>query len=174
MQNYTYNGYTIREILPSDNPDVATLIRYNLKNNGLDIPGTVYFDTCVDDIYGVYAGRERCGYYVMLNEDGKVIGGIGFDALERIPGCAELQKMYLDDSVKGQGLSYILIDFIEERMRDAGFTTAYLETHSNLQVAIHVYEKCGYNHIDRPKEVEHGAMDHFYIKKLNTHRSELL
>jgi putative acetyltransferase len=166
MQNYTYNGYTIREILPSDNPDVAILIRYNLKTNGLDIPGTVYFDACVDDIYGVYAGRERCGYYVLVNEHGKVVGGIGYDTLDFKPGYAELQKMYLDDSVKGQGLSYVLISFIEDRMRETGFTTSYLETHSNLTTAIHVYEKSGYKLIDRPEEVGHGAMDHFYTKNL--------
>lgn len=174
MTDYTHNGYTIRAITPDDNPAVAKLIRYNLKKHNLDIPGTVYFDACVDDIHGVYDGRDRCGYYVLINEDGKLVGGIGYDALERTPRCAELQKMYLDDSVKGQGLSYILIGFIEEKMRENGYTNAYLETHSNLPTAIHVYEKCGYIRIDRPKDVEHGAMDHFYIKKLNTHRSELL
>ena len=163
---YSYNNYTIRRMLPEDNSDVANLIRYNLKKHGLDIPGTVYFDACVDNIHGVYDGRDRCGYYVMLNESGKVVGGIGFDALERISGCAELQKMYLNDSVKGQGLSYILVRYIEERMRDAGYTSSYLETHSNLEAAIHVYEKSGYNRIDRPEDVEHGAMDHFYFKNL--------
>ncbi len=164
---YSHNGYTIRKILPADNSAVAILIRHNLKKHGLDIPGTVYFDACVDDIHGVYDGREGCGYYVLLDEEGRLVGGIGFDALDRIPGCAELQKMYLDDSVKGRGLSYILIGFIEERMKENGYTNAYLETHSNLPIAIHVYEKCGYIRIERPKEVEHGAMDHFYIKELN-------
>jgi len=84
----------------------------------------------------------------------------------RIPDGAELQKMYLDDVAKGKGLSYFLIGFIEERMREAGIRTAYLETHSNLQVAIHVYGKCGYTRVERPAEVGHSTMDHFYVKAL--------
>lgn len=168
MKDFTYKGYTIRRIIPEDNPAVAVLIRYNLKKHHLDIPGTVYFDSCVNDIYGVYADRDNCGYYVLLDDTGTLVGGIGFDRLARISDCAELQKMYLDDSVKGQGLSYILIEFVEAQMLKAGFNKAYLETHSNLEAAIHVYEKCGYKPIDRPTEVEHGAMYHFYFKSLDT------
>jgi putative acetyltransferase len=166
MENISHNGYTIRKMLPEDNGTVAGIIRYNLKKNGLDIPGTVYFDPCVDDLYSFYTGQDGRGYYVLTDETGNVVGGIGFDKMVRIPDCAELQKMYLDDSAKGNGLSYFLIGFIENRMRDAGFRVSYLETHSNLQVAIHVYEKMGYRLIERPADVEHGAMDHFYIKEL--------
>jgi putative acetyltransferase len=74
--------------------------------------------------------------------------------------------MYLDDTAKGNGLGYFLIRFIENRMREAGIKTAYLETHSHLKVAIHVYERCGYTRIDRPAEVGHSTMDHFYKKDL--------
>ena len=74
--------------------------------------------------------------------------------------------MYLNDSVKGNGLGYFLISFIEERMKEAGMKTSYLETHSNLQAAIHIYEKMGYIRIRRPDEVGHSTMDHFYYKEL--------
>lgn len=36
-----------RKLLPRDNTAMAELIRYNLKANGLDIPGTVYFDEII-------------------------------------------------------------------------------------------------------------------------------
>ena len=166
MKDCTYNGYTIRKIIPQDNADVAAIIRYNLKKHNLDIPGTAYFDPYIEDLYSFYAGRDCCGYYVLIDENGRVVGGIGFDKIDTIPNGAELQKMYLDDSAKGKALSYILIQFIEERMREAGIKTSYLETHSNLQVAIHVYEKLKYIRIERPAEVEHSTMDHFYIKEL--------
>ena len=52
---------------------------------------------------------------------------------------AELQKLYLNDSAKGFGLGYELIEFIEGKMRRAGYKQSYLETHDNLQAAIHIY-----------------------------------
>ena len=165
MYDSTEKGYKIRKITPADNADLAALIRYNLKKHGLDIPGTVYFDSCLDDLYSYY--EKTCGeYYVLTDKAGKVVGGIGFEKFSRIPQGVELQKMYLSDSVKGKGLSYFLIGFLTERVKEAGFQKIYLETHSNLSAAIHVYEKCGFVRISRPEEVEHSTMDHFYLKIL--------
>lgn len=166
MENSTHSGYQIRKMTPQDNENMAAIVRYNLKKHNLDIPGTAYFDSCLDDLCSFYEGRDCCGYYVLADESGSVVGGIGFDKTSTIPNGAELQKMYLADSAKGKGLSYFLIGFIEDCMRRAGITTSYLETHSNLKIAIHVYEKCGYEQIARPAEVEHSTMDRFYIKEL--------
>lgn len=160
------NGYRIRKMLPKDNAAMALLVRGNLKAHGLDIPGTVYFDPCVDDLCAAYSEHEKQGYYVLVDADDTVLGGIGFEETAVFPCCAELQKLYLADAVKGQGLGYVLVDFIEERMREAGFAASYLETHHNLQAAIHIYEKRGYKQIERPAAVVHGAMDHFYYKPL--------
>ena len=102
----------------------------------------------------------------MENETGKVIGGIGFANFEPMKDTAELQKLYLDDSAKGFGLSYDMIEFIENKMREAGYKQSYLETHDNLKAAVHIYEKCGYKEIERPKEVVHSTMNRFFLKKL--------
>ncbi len=159
-------SYKIREMEPGDNSAMAELIRVNLKKHNLDIPGTVYFDSILDNLYEFYSGDKKRGYYVMTDENGRVIGGIGLDEFVHIPDCAELQKLYLDDSAKGKGLSYKLVEFIEDKMREKGYKSAYLETHHNLQVAIHLYERCGYKKIGRPKEIIHSAMTGFYFKKL--------
>lgn len=42
----------------------------------------------------------------------------------------------------------------------------YLETHSNLKVAMKLYEKQGFREIEKPEAAVHGTMDHFYFKKL--------
>lgn len=160
------NGFYLRKMLPRDNATMALLVRGNLKAHGLDIPGTVYFDPCVDDLCAAYSEHEKQGYYVLVDADDTVLGGIGFEETAVFPCCAELQKLYLADAVKGQGLGYVLVDFIEERMREAGFAASYLETHHNLQAAIHIYEKSGYEQIERPAAVVHGAMDRFYYKSL--------
>lgn len=158
--------YQIREMVPEDNSAVAKLIRDNLKNHGLDIPGTVYFDPGLDNLYDVYKGSRKRGYFVLTDTKDLVIGGIGFDEFLPFEDCAELQKLYLADSVKGSGLGYRLISFVEDKMKEAGYKVSYLETHKNLQAAMHIYEKSGYKLIERPKEVGHGAMTHFYLKRL--------
>ena len=42
----------------------------------------------------------------------------------------------------------------------------YLETHSNLNVAMRMYEKYGFHLIGRPETVVHSTMDRFYMKEL--------
>lgn len=158
--------YKIRKILPKDNKTIVEIIRYNLKNHGLDIPGTVYFDSGLDKLSEVYSS-EKTGYFVLVDNNDNTVGGIGFAEFESIEDCAELQKLYIADSAKGLGLGYKLINFVEEKMLEAGFQSSYLETHENLKAAIHIYEKSGYFKIDRPKSVAHGAMNRFYFKKLS-------
>jgi len=117
-----------REMTEADNEAVATLVRNNLIQFGLDIPGTVYFDEGLDHLSDYYGTEER-RYFVIEDGSGKVIGGIGFARFEPMEDTAELQKLYLDDSTKGSGLGYELVDFIEGKMRDAGY---------NVQRHVHV------------------------------------
>ena len=142
-----------------------TLVRDNLKRYKLDIPGTVYFDEGLDTLSDYYGNDER-RYYVIEDDNGQVIGGIGFARFELMEDTAELQKLYLKDSAKGSGLGYKLIEFIEDRMREAGYKVSYIETHDKLQAAIHIYEKKGYEEIERPREVVHSSMNRFFRKAL--------
>ena len=167
MGDKVLNGkYEIKKLIPEYNNQMAKLIKYNLKNHGLDIPGTAYFDSSLDNLCEFYSESDKRGYYVITDENDKVLGGIGFAEFEVFDGCAELQKLYLDDSVKGLGLGYVMMEFIESKVKEAGYNKAYLETHSNLKVAIHLYERIGYERIDRPSDVAHGAMDYFFLQNL--------
>ena len=154
-----------REMTEEDNAVVAALVRDNLKLYKLDIPGTVYFDEGLEHLSDYYGNDER-RYYVIEDDNGQVMGGIGFARFELMEDTAELQKLYLKDSAKGSGLGYKLIEFIEDRMREAGYKVSYLETHDKLQAAIHIYEKKGYEEIERPKEVVHSSMNRFFRKAL--------
>ncbi len=146
---------------------LADLIRTNLKAHQLDIPGTVYFDDGLDhlsDFYSPFPNKRH--YAILLDDKRQLIGGIGLAEFEGFENCAELQKLYLHDSVKGQGIGYLMIKHIEEKAKSLGYKQMYLETHTNLQAAIHIYEKSGYAQIDPPKSVCHGAMNRFYLKQL--------
>ncbi len=151
-----------RPLTPRYDAPLAELIRTALETHHLDIPGTVYFDEGLDHLSQYYSSDGR-SYYVLL-KNGTFIGGIGLAAFDG--DCCELQKLYLTDAAKGQGLGLQMIAYIEDRAREMGYGRMYLETHSNLQAAIHIYEKAGYTKIARPESVVHSTMDRFYIKDL--------
>ena len=68
----------IRPITMEDDAAMAQIVRTNLRKVGLDIPGTAYFDPCLDHLSRFFASRSGRGYYVMTDEDGTVVGGVGF------------------------------------------------------------------------------------------------
>ena len=156
-----------RIIEPKDNLILANIIRDNLKANKLDIPGTVYFDENLNNLSDFYLASPQRAYFIALDDNDYIIGGIGLAELGFMDDTAELQKLYLTDAAKGQGLSYDLIELEEETALNKGYKRIYLETHTNLKAAIHLYEKCGYKLIDKPKEVVHSSMNRFYLKELS-------
>ncbi len=147
--------------------EIAELIRSNLKAYRLDIPGTVYFD---DNLYHLsdFYNSEPCKrtYHILTDEKDNVLGGVGIAEFDGIKDCAELQKLYLRDDVKGRGLGYELMKKAEETAGELGYKRIYLETHDNLKIAIHLYEKCGYEEIERPEAVVHSTMNRFFLKEL--------
>ena len=156
-----------RKIEATDDEAIARIIRANLEKLHLNIPGTAYFDPQLDHMSTYYnTDTKKRVYFVALDDAGQVIGGVGVAEFEGIPACAEIQKLYLDDSTKGKGYGKELMKIAEHWAKEAGYQQLYLETHSNLKVAMKLYEKLGFREIKKPETVVHGTMDHFYLKKL--------
>ena len=151
-----------RPLEPRYDAAVAALVRDNLRAHGLDVPGTAYYDENLDHLSAFYAAPRRA--YEVLLSDGQVIGGVGLAEFDG--DCCELQKLYLADAAKGQGLGRRMIAHIEDLARRMGYRHVYLETHSKLQAALHLYEKTGYRRIPQPDSVVHSTMNRFYIKEL--------
>lgn len=157
----------IRLITGKDDVQLADIIRKNLEKFHLDIPGTVYFDSQLDHLSSYYtANPEKRAYFVVEDHTGKVFGGIGIDEFSGFARCAEIQKLYLADEAKGKGLGKALMETAEEYAVQAGYERLYLETHTNLEVAIHLYEKSGFYRIQKPGEVQHSTMNLFFVKEL--------
>ncbi len=157
---------TIRPITAADDERMGTIARENLEAAGLDIPGTAYFDPQIMHLSAFYGmDPARRSYLVAVDAAGQVLGGAGLAEFEPLENTAELQKLYLADAAKGHGLGTRLVGLIESRARELGYKRLYLETHSNLKAAIHLYEKLGYRRIE-PASPNHATMDHFYIKEL--------
>lgn len=156
--------FSLRKIEPKDDAKMAAIIRRNFESYDLAIPGTAYFDPQLDKLAEFYVDYGE--YYVLADEDGNALGGAGIGEFKDIEGAAELQKLYFDDSIKGLGLSKHLMSHLESRAKALGFKRMYIETHSKLETALHLYVKMGYKEIEKPSFVQHGAMDTFFIKEL--------
>lgn len=160
-------NFTIRPITPADDAAIARIIRDNLKAHHLDIPGTAFFDPELDCLSGFYGEKPgKRGYFVLTDGAGEVLGGVGIGEFSGFQNCAEVQKLYLSDPAKGRGLGKRLMETAEGFARSAGFSTLYLETHTNLASAVGLYRKLGFRQIEKPAGVLHSTMDLFFIKNL--------
>lgn len=75
---------------------------------------------------------------------------LGMAALVRkVDGSAELKRMFVRASARGEGLAGLLLDAVEENARDAGLGVIRLETGTRSTAAIALYEKRGYRHIPK-------------------------
>ncbi len=159
------NDNIIRPITAADDSKIAKIIRDNLKRFHLDIPGTAYFDAELDSLSVYYnANPDKRKYFIVTDNNGAVIGGVGVAEFDGFNNCAEIQKLYLSDAAKGMGLGKKLMQTAEEFAINAGYSRLYLETHSNLVSAIGLYEKLGFHRTDKPKATLHNTMNRFYLK----------
>ncbi|HCE12375.1 MAG TPA: GNAT family N-acetyltransferase [Enterococcus sp.] len=157
---------TIRLIEPHDDPFLAAIIRQNLADHQLDLPGTAYFDPELDHLSTFYA-QPMANYFTITDATLGVLGGGGYAPYDQTKKIAELQKFYLGPAAKGLGLSYSLLQTIEASAQELGYQQLYLETHHLLSVALHVYQKAGYLEIDGPlQHTQHTTMDRFFVKHL--------
>lgn len=158
----------IRPITPADDTAVAAIVRTCLAAYHLDIPGTAYFDPELDHLSAFYAAApERRAYFVLEDTaSGRILGGAGVAEFAGLDACCELQKIYLVEQERGCGLGRALLDAAETRARELGYQRIYLETHTSLREAIHLYERAGYHRVDQPVPTVHTTMNRFYLKEL--------
>ena len=63
------------------------------------------------------------------------------------PGDAEIKRMYVQDGLRGRGLSRLVLAALEDAARAAGRTRMVLETGTLQPEAIGLYESSGYRRI---------------------------
>ena len=85
--------YNIREIEEKDNKEVENVIRTCLIEFGANHEGTAWTDPNLGRFSEIYntAGNK---YLVAIDENGKIVGGVGIGKLDGIEDVCELQKMY--------------------------------------------------------------------------------
>jgi putative acetyltransferase len=140
----------IRPIQASDNPVIANIIRATLKEFGANHPGTVYFDPTTDNLFELFQQEKRSAYNI-AELDGEIAGGAGIYPTDGLPpDTCELVKMYLLPQARGAGLGRRMIEKCLEQAREKGFKYVYLETMPELQQALKVYARFGFDYLKGP------------------------
>ena len=157
--------YNIREIEEKDNKAIENVIRTCLIEFGANHEGTTWADPDLGQFSEIY-NKEAHKYWVVENNQGKVVGGAGIGKLIGIEDVCELKKMYFLPEARGTGLSHKLIKKALKYAKKY-YKKCYLETLSNMIAANKFYKKYGFNQLDKPLvETEHNACDVWYIKEL--------
>ena len=144
-----FSEIQIRPIQPSDNPDLAVIIRNTLTEFGAANPGTVFFDPTTDALFELF--QTPNAVYFVAEANGKILGGGGIFPTEGLPeGTCELVKMYLLPEARGIGLGRTLIEKCLETARENGFQQVYLETLDELHLALKIYAKFGFEYLKVP------------------------
>lgn len=147
---------TIRPITAADNAAIAKVIRTTLEEYGAARPGTVYFDETTDRLSQLFTLPGSI-YYV-AEQNGIVLGGAGIYPTDALPKTTcELVKMYLQSNARGTGLGKQLMDACINFAASNGYSQIYLETMPELNRAIKLYEKTGFERLNAPL----GLSGHF-------------
>ncbi len=155
----------IRVIEQQDNMVLYQIIRSILRDEKLALPGTAYDDDSLTHLSEYYETHQPGHYYVLVNDDGQVVGGAGFAPFSGK--ICELQKLYIIPQYRGKGYSKLLIEKIFEAAKQS-YEEIYLETHHYLQKALYLYESMGFMSLSEPiSGSEHSLMDRWMIKKLS-------
>ena len=119
------NNFTIREILPEDNPKIARAIRAILIEYGVPKVGTAYADKILDTLFDAY--DIESAIYFVVEKNGKIYGGAGIKQLDNYNGnVCELQKMYFLPEARGIGLGKKMMDICLQKATSLGFEKCYL------------------------------------------------
>ena len=158
-------NYNIREIQQKDNKQVENVIRTCLIEFGANHEGTAWADPDLCRFSEIY-NTEGNKYWIIEDENGTILGGVGIGNLEGTDKICELQKMYCLPQIRGTGLSHKLMDIALNYAKQY-YKKCYLETLPNMIGAQKFYEKYGFTRIYEPViKTEHFACDVLYIKDL--------
>lgn len=150
----------IRKIEQTDNAAIAKIIRNTLAEFGANHPGTVYYDDATDHLFEVF--QQPSSLYFIATIGGEMVGGGGIYPTQGLPeNTCELVKMYLLPAARGKGIGKLIIDNCLKKAITNGYENVYLETMPELEQAISVYEKFGFDYLNGPM----GNTGHFGCSK---------
>lgn len=150
------NHISYRKIRWEDNPSIASVIRKSLEEFGVARPGTVYTDPTTDKLFELF--NHTNSVYWIAERDNQIVGGCGIFPTEGLPeGYAELVKLYVDAEFRHAGIGFALMERSIQSAEEFGYTHLYLETLPELNRAITLYQRMGFQKIAKAM----GSSGHF-------------
>lgn len=149
---------SIRRYQPSDLESVKKLHRIGLEANGSYI-GSGPWEGDLDNIEETYlnGGDFFVGYI------GKKLAVMG--ALKRIDDTtAEIKRMRTDPDLWGHGYGREMLERLESRARELGYTKMILDTGDKNKRAMDLYEKNGYRKVKQERK-PYLPFDSIYYEK---------
>jgi steroid delta-isomerase-like uncharacterized protein len=145
--------YTLRTATTADAAELQQLIFGILADYSLatDPAGT---DADLQDVERYYFQRGGC-FHVLTDAAGHIIGSVAL--LPDAQGHAELRKMYLAPTHRGQGLGRRLLEHALAEARSRGITRLWLETASVLKEALQLYERYGFTPFTSSSSQPHSS-----------------
>jgi len=133
---------------PFGHPDVVTLID-EVQAHYRELYGGVGDESRVE----VADFEAPTGHFVVGYVDGVPVAMGGWRRLGARPGlpspnAAEIKRMYVAPSVRGRGLSRLVLAELETSARAARIDWLVLETGQPQVSAVSLYQSCGYTAID--------------------------
>ncbi len=156
----------IREIELKDNPKIAKAIRSVLIEMGVPKVGTAYEDVSLDVMTETYSNPKT--KYFVLAQGQEILGGAGIASLDNYEGnVCELQKMYFLPEARGKGFGIKMMTACLDFAKSAGYEHCYLETMPYMNDARKLYQKVGFEFIDKPMgNTGHYSCTVWMLKKL--------
>ena len=90
---------------------------------------------------------DKGGYIAVAILDKEPVGVCALLKTENTAYDYELAKMGVSPKIHGKGIGHLLGNTIIKKAKELGAKSIFLETHTSLQPAIHLYKKLGFKQI---------------------------
>jgi len=95
---------------------------------------------------------------------------VGIGAVKRFPDYGEIKRLYVADSARGSGVAQLIMQHLEQHLRDRGITVARLETGIHQSAALGLYRRLGYVGISAFGDYADDPLSVFMQKRLTKNR----
>lgn len=120
------------------------------------------FDPGAGGAADIAAMRSPDGAFVLMRSDQATVGCGGLQRIDDATG--EIKRMWIDPDWRGLGLGGRLLTQLEAVARELGRTRVVLDTNETLVEAIAMYERAGYQQIERYSDNPYAH--HWFAKDL--------
>jgi len=134
---------TIRPLEHDDVPAMLDIIRDSRAEYGLTERVESLLEPADLSLFTTY--RRWRSLYLVAELDGEIVGGAGVAPLaDADPLTCELQRMYLRNDARGQGIGTRLLNACLDAARRFWFVRCYAETIAEMDQALKLYARNGF------------------------------